>query len=378
MFNNVRSLAAAVLLAVLFITLVSCSAPQSTIATIQPSNTPVPPTSTPVGPTPTPLPTVRPTSDPSVTLHLERGQITSPALADNLIGDPATRDFLIYLPPSYDTSEKHYPVVYMLHGFEEDMKSYMNIALYLNRMIVDGEAEEMIFVFVDGTNQFGGSWYLSSPTIGDYESYIVRDLVEHIDANYRTLPDRASRGITGCSMGGDGSLHLALSYPDVFSVAVPMSGGYIGERGLWWDKAHYFRVPEDLADFGQIHDEAQYYIAGAAAAASDPVQPPFYLDMPFEEIDGETQIVQEVYEKINAVYPINDIDDYLDQPVRLRGLLIYHGEYDRIFPVEAVRDFDEMLSELGVEHEYLEVKNGHCTLDYTPVLSFLSDHLVFR
>ena len=299
-------------------------------------------------------------------------------MADNLIGDPATRDFWIYLPPSYDTSEKHYPVVYTLHGFEEHVRSYTPIALDLNNMLVDGEAKEMIFVFVDGTNQYGGSWYLSSPTIGDYESYIVRDLVEHIDANYRTLPDRESRGITGCSMGGDGTLHLALNYPDVFSVAVPMSGGYIGERGLMWDRTGVFRVPEDLAGFGQLHDEAQYYIAGAASAASDPDRPPFYLDMPFEEIDGETQIVQEVYEKINAVYPINDIDDYLDQPVRLRGLLIYHGEYDSIFPVEAIREFDEMLSELGVEHEYLEVKKGHCALDYAPVISFLSDHLVFK
>ncbi len=320
-----------------------------------------------------------PASELPAVARLKKGQITSLALADNLIGDPATRDFYIYLPTDYDTSEKHYPVVYVLHGFEQSILGGTDILLNLDQMLADGEAEEMIYVFIDGNNRYGGSWYLSSPTIGDYESYIVRDLVEHVDANYRTLLDQESRGIIGCSMGGDGALHLALSFPDTFGVAVPISAGYIGELGRWWNTTLLPFIPEDYADFSLLGDPAQYYIAGAAAAAPDSDQPPFYLDMPFEIIDGETVIVQEVYERINAVYPVNDLDDYLDQPVRLSGILLYHGEADSTFPVEAVREFDGILSELGIEHEYLEVKNqGHCTLDYAPVITFLSEHLVFE
>jgi len=319
-----------------------------------------------------------PVSELPAVARLKKGQITSLALANNLIGDPTTRDFYIYLPTDYDTSEKHYPVVYVLHGFEQSILGGADILLNLDKMLADGEAEEMIYVFIDGNNRYGGSWYTSSPTIGDYESYIVRDLVGHIDANYRTLPDQKSRGITGCSMGGDGTLHLALSYPETFGVAVPISAGYIGELGSWWNTILLPAIPEDFGDFSLLGDPAQYYIAGAAAAAPDSDQPPFYLDMPFEIVDGETVIVQEVYKKINAVYPVNDLDDYLDQPVRLRGILLYHGEADYIFPVEAVREFDEILGELGIEHEYLEVKNqGHCILDYAPVITFLSDHLLF-
>jgi S-formylglutathione hydrolase FrmB len=84
----------------------------------------------------------------------------------------------------------------------------------------------MILVLPDGNNKFQGSNYLSSPTIGDYETYIARELVAQVDAKYRTIAQRDSRGITGCSMGGDGAMHLALTFPDVYSVAAPMSATY--------------------------------------------------------------------------------------------------------------------------------------------------------
>jgi S-formylglutathione hydrolase FrmB len=237
-------------------------------------------------------------------------------------------------------------------------------------MIESGEAEEMIIVLVDGSNRFGGSWYLSSPTIGDYESYIASELVDHIDANYRTIPDRDSRGITGCSMGGDGSIHLALKYPDVFGVAAPISGVYYYERDPYWDKTRdlYWQTPEDLDEFDRLDGYGPWFIAGAAAAASNPDKPPFYLDMPFEETDGDVKIVQDVWDKISAVSPAQDVRQYLDQPERLRGIMIYHGENDTQTPVELARDFDNLLTELGVEHEYVESPKAHCTLDYAPVV----------
>ena len=75
--------------------------------------------------------------------------------------------------------------------------------------------------------------YLSSPTIGDYETYLTKELVDYIDANYRTIPNRDSRGIMGCSMGADGAMHLALKYPDVYSVAAPFSGTYDWAKDPW-------------------------------------------------------------------------------------------------------------------------------------------------
>lgn len=363
----------------------STSAPVSEAPTATP--TPEPPTSTPKPPTPEPTstsvpptpepPPVTPTSQPSNKSKLEKGQITSQALANNLIGDPATRNFYVYLPASYDTNDKRYPVVYVLHGFTGNESDEIGMGPELEKLTASSEAGEMILIFPNADNKFGGSMYLSSPTIGDYESYIAEELVAYIDANYRTLPQRESRGITGCSMGGTGSLHLALTYPEVFSVAAPMSGLYDFEHHRGWerDKAQYQFEPEDFDDV------TEPLFALAAAAAPNPDKPPFYLDMPFEVVDGKWQVVPEVQQKIIAADVVHDLQDYLNQPIRLNGLLIYHGEYDGTNPVEVVRDFDKMLTEVGVEHDYVEVnrasQGGHCNLDRTVVLKFMSDHLAF-
>ena len=119
-------------------------------------------------------------------------------------------------------------------------------------------------------------------------------------------------------------------------------------------------------------------MAGAAAAASNPDKPPFYLDMPFEMVDDEAQIVAEVAERVNATDCVHDVDEYLQQPTRLNGLMIYHGESDPFVDAEVVRGFDALLTEQGIEHEYLEVPGGHCDLRKAPVLQFMADHLAFE
>ncbi|MCK4824186.1 hypothetical protein KA005_51015, partial [bacterium] len=277
----------------LLLLLAACSTPAATTESIPATIEIIPPTQTEIEPKSTPHPTfttepdeVSVTSQPSDKSRIEINQITSQALENNLIGDPSTRGFYVYLPPGYDTTDNHYPVVYALHGFMVGAEENYPMGKKLDELIESGEAQEMILVFVDGNNKFEGSWYLSSPTIGDYETYIASDLVEYIDATYRTIPDRNSRGITGCSMGGDGSLHLAFNYPDVFSVAVPRSGFYNYENHPLWEQAIGNKfTPEDFNDLNRLSWELRYLMAGAAAVSSNPDNPPFYLDMPFEVVD---------------------------------------------------------------------------------------------
>ena len=172
--------------------------------------------------TPTPAPIAAPGKVATIV-----DKITSQALAGNLLGDPATRTYYVLLPPSYATSDKRYPVVYVLHWYTGDAVSLVeDFQGILRDSTGRGEVQEMIFVFPDAYNRLGGSQYLSSPTIGDYETYITRNLSRHTTPTTEPSSDRVSRGITGCSMGGDGSIDLALKYPDVFSVAAPVSGTY--------------------------------------------------------------------------------------------------------------------------------------------------------
>lgn len=365
-----------VIVAMLF--LVSCSAPVAApVAEAPPATaTPIPPPTPP--PTPLPQPT-KPVVQAIGELRFEK--IASQALRGNLVGDSTMRRYVVYLPPGYADGNKRYPVVYILHGATGDEGSFLFLKVDYEDILREGTAQEMILVFPDGNNRFRASNYISSPTIGDYETYIARELVAQIDANYRTIPHRDSRGITGCSMGGDGSIHLALTFPDVFSVAVPMSATYdfANDPTIPEAAADFTHVPKDFNDLNRYWDvgvgNTAFYISLAAGAAPNPDKPPFYLDLPFEVVDGKGRIVPEVWEKIAAVDEVHDLEEYLQQPIRLHHILLMHGEYEEEAPVELARSFDRLLTARGVDHKYLEFKSGHCAYDMTPALQYLSDHL---
>ncbi len=369
---NIRRMAIASISLLLVASLSGCaSSPAPTL----PPTMPPSPTAAP----PTPVPTL-------ATGTIERHQLTSAALAANLIGNPDTRDYYVYLPPGYNAGDTRYPVVYALHGWSA---SWIRSGLpdIIDWGIHEGRLAEMIFVFPYAGSVTGGSWYMSSPTIGDYETYITKDLVDRIDSTYRTLPDRESRGLMGCSMGGTGALHLGLRYPDVFGAAVSMSSITLDlEHDPRWQEAAklYDHDPQGLEDLMTYEYSTLLIMAMAAAAAPNPDKPPVYFDVPFKLVDGHGQIVPEVFAKVNAkLDPLNDIEPYLGQPFRLRGLMIYDDtNIDDLVPGEpehsaqASRLADRRLTEAGIEHEFVQQEGTHCGLPVDPVLQFLDTHLV--
>ncbi len=118
--------------------------------------------------------------------------------------------YLIALPEDYETSMFRYPVIYWLHGAGGSQRSG---AAYIRR-------PRAIVVFVNGLTD---SMYCDRPEF-PVESVIVRDLAPHVDATWRTIPDRAARAVEGFSMGGFGAAHLGFKYPEVFGVVVSMAG----------------------------------------------------------------------------------------------------------------------------------------------------------
>ncbi|MCO6451399.1 MAG: alpha/beta fold hydrolase [Caldilineales bacterium] len=362
---------AVVLLATMF--LAACGAPAAA--------TSVPPASRPPTPTPNPVPmeTVRVSSAgfPGEGF-MEIGEFSSEALANNLIGDTTTRRYYVYLPPGYDDTSKRYPVVYMMHYFSGRAGDWFNtFAEKLDDMIASGEAPEMIMVAPDGYNKFGGSMFMSSPTIGDYETYVTQEFVDRIDASYRTLPSNESRGITGCGMGGDSAAHLAFKYPDVFGTLASISGFYDYENNEWLQKETETikALPEDFSDSG-MSTMAGWYLAGAAIAAPNPDKPPFYLDMPFAIEDGKVEIIPEVWDKFIALDPMHEARTYQENLKELNAILIYHGNHDPEVSAEIAQGFSSLLVELGAEQDYLEVGGGHCDMDLEPVVRFFADNLV--
>ena len=192
---------------VLVALLAACAGP-AVAPTATPTASPVPPTATSISPTATPTSPAAAEASPTPAaagkIELKRGEITSRALANNLLKDSATRNFNVLLPPSYNSSDKRYPVVYVLHwymGYYGTMVGYVQDPY--ETALSKGDVQEMIFVFPDASNKLGGSQYLSSPTIGDYETYITQELVDLVDATIapsRTATAAASLAVLWAAM----------------------------------------------------------------------------------------------------------------------------------------------------------------------------------
>lgn len=138
------------------------------------------------------------------------------------------KTFYVCLPEDYEQTDKRYPVVYMLHGrsgSETDWIYKGGIVDTASKLVSEGKLQDCIIVMPsDGGHDRGTfyvDWYDGS---GNFEQYIMYDLIPYVDMQYRTITGRESRVIGGLSMGGFGAFMLALKHPDTFAAAASLSG----------------------------------------------------------------------------------------------------------------------------------------------------------
>src|SRR6266568_8815837 len=171
----------------------------------------------------TEVPPVEPAAKP---VKVEPIKIHGVSLEGNLEGEAVDRDALVFLPPSYATAKsRRYPVVYALHGYSigaEQWSKEIHVPQTIEGAFAQG-AKEMIVVVPDSKTLHNGSMYSSSVTTGDSERFIAHDLVSYIDAHYRTIPERTSRGLVGHSMGAYGATRIGMKHADVFGALYIMS-----------------------------------------------------------------------------------------------------------------------------------------------------------
>ena len=158
-------------------------------------------------------------------------EIPAPSLKDNLIGTNEAQKIGVYLPPSYSDSDQLFPVVYFLNGYTVEAGEYPKTEAF-DYYMKNSEKCEFILIELNGHNLFEGSMYANSPVSGNWEDYIVKDVVTYVDGHYRTISKRESRGIAGHSMGGGGTINISLKHPEVFSVVYAMSPAVIANDRL--------------------------------------------------------------------------------------------------------------------------------------------------
>ena len=313
---------------------------------------------------------------------VEHIKIHGNALEGNLEGNAVDRDVIVYLPPSY-SNDKHrrYPVVYALHGYSigaEQWTHEIHVPETIEGAFAQG-AKEMIVVLPDSKTVHNGSMYSSSVTTGDFEKFISHDVVAYIDAHYRTIPNRESRGLAGHSMGGYGTSRIGMKHPDVFGSLYIMSpccmsarpGGPVNpelEKSL-----EAVKTPEDSA---KLPFFARAQLASAAAWSPDPKNPPLYLDLPFK--DGVSQ--PDILAKWAANAPLAFVDQYIGNLKQYHAIAMDVGDQDGL-RVDAGKLHD-VLDKYGIANSF-EIYAGTHTSAVADrmqnhVIPFFSKNLCFQ
>jgi enterochelin esterase-like enzyme len=137
------------------------------------------------------------------------------------------RKYAIYLPPDYETSQRSYPVLYLLHGGGDDQTGWVQFGEVLHiadKAINAGEATPMVIVMPDANtdrrgyfNDITGEWR--------YEDFFFEEFLPYIEQTYRIKGEKQYRAVAGLSMGGEGTFIYALHHPEMFSSACPLSAG---------------------------------------------------------------------------------------------------------------------------------------------------------
>lgn len=332
---------------------------------------------------PDPVPGAKPVTVEHIKIH-------GAHLEGNLEGDAVDRDVIVFLPPSYQKDKKrHYPVVYALHGYSigaEQWTHEIHVPQTIEGAFAEG-AREMIVVLPDSKTIYNGSMYSSSATTGDFENYIAKDVVAYMDAHYRTIPNRQSRGLVGHSMGGYGAARIGMKHSDVFGALYIMSpccmSSMVGGRGpsdrmkefaiASEKKAAAAKSPADLAAQSPGFASAQY--ATAAAWAPDPKNPPLYFDLPTK--DGVLQ--PEIVAKYAANSPLAFVDQYIGNLKQYRAISMDVGDQDGL-RFDATK-LHHILDSYGVANSF-EIYSGTHTSAVADrfqnhVMPFFSKNLCF-
>lgn len=260
----------------------------------------------------------------------------------------------VYLPPSYGTGSTRYPLLVYLHGRGGNERDWVN-AGQLPRIVdslVAAGMPEAIVAMPDGDD----GWYTTWASLPDaacaadtvrkeparsycvpwphYDDYIARDVVQHVDSAYRTLADRAHRGVAGLSMGGYGAITLALAYPDVFAAAASHSG-------VLSPRLRIGATPTDSGRYARTVDE----FAKGVRHLWPSLRAVFGTDTIAWRGRDPRVMAERLAVRVSA------------GEARWPALRFDVGVDDTWMPQN--RDLDASLTALGVKHEYAEYPGAH-------------------
>jgi S-formylglutathione hydrolase FrmB len=226
--------------------------------------------------------------------------------------------YCVDLPADYSSSARRYPTLYFLHGLFEDEQSWIDRGgkEILDNLRAQGQIGNFLVVLPNG----GKTFYVNALGGNDrFEDFFTQELVPFIDRKYRSIPNRAERGISGSSMGGYGALHLAMRHPDLFGSVAAQSAALVP------------KIPDPLPSEGRW----EFYARVLEGPFGSPLS--------------------------SAYWEANSPLTLAEHPEKFAGLKIYFdcGDQDRYGFEQGAEMLDKILTEKHFPHEFFLRSGNH-------------------
>ena len=261
--------------------------------------------------------------------------IEAPSLLKSVIPNKPQQDLVVILPTDYHVNKKSYPVLYYLHGYGGRPSQAKVLAPYSQNFIVVG---------INGYNKFAGSFYANSVVTGNWEDFVIKDTINFIDSNYRTIKSAKGRGIAGFSMGGVAAINIALKHPEIYQSLFALSPAAFGRNGM--DKA-----VKHLAEGGWTR-----LLDGYAATFAPKVDG---SDLPWHAWDAKNEKIRTMWDSGWGNWKTK-IGNYAKGETHLARVRIEYGKYDKLpWIPEGALFVANMLKNRGQTIEIVDHNGGH-------------------
>jgi len=329
--------------------------------------------------------------------RFDEHQFESETLKGNVLGDPHVRPLWVYVPPGYDEQpDRRYPTVYQIQGLTGQLDMWRNRTAFRKNFpeladegIAAGEIPPCIVVWVDCWTSLGGSQFIDSPGTGRYHTYLSDEIVPWVDANYRTMADRAHRGIAGKSSGGYGAMVNPMLRPDLWGGFATHAGDalfevcyqpefrdsarvlrddYEGSFEKFWED---FRGRPAMSKDSDGHLMNDWCMAACYSADEDGTP-----RLPFDV--GTGQLIPEVWERWLAWDPVRMVPGAADALRSMRAVYIDAGKRDEWYLDLGAEAFRRALEGVGVTDMHFELFDAtHMAIEYRyPIgLKYLAERL---
>ncbi len=186
-------------------------------------------------------------------------------------------EYSVYLPHDYMTSERSYPILYLLHGYTDDETGWTQfgeVKKIADKEIDNIDVTSMIIAMPDA----GLDWYVNSyDGKTRYEDFFIEEFIPHVESTFRVRSKKEFRAVAGLSMGGHGTILYAMKYPDLFAAAAPLSAAAWGEDWILvqkqedWNKYFGFIFGPNLEGEARLTDHLKDNLALFLAESQDSV-----------------------------------------------------------------------------------------------------------